>query len=52
MHGPTVNVWPFGNTTPHGVGFMWSMDPDEAQQLGEALLTAAHEAKEIGDPTD
>ena len=51
MHGPSVNVWPFGHSE-HGIGYMWSFDPDEAQRLGEALLTAAREAKEIGDPTD
>lgn len=42
MHGPRIDVQPFGN----GGGYMWSMTPDETQQLGDALLAAAREAKE------
>lgn len=47
VYAPSLGVWPVGNETDDQHGFHWAFSLDEAEHLGQALISAAHEAREI-----
>ena len=46
VDGPSLSVWPFGHTD-HGHGFHLAFSIDEAEELGNVLISAAREAREM-----
>lgn len=46
VFAPSLSVWPFGHTE-HGHGYHLAFSIDEADELGNVLLSAAREAREM-----
>jgi hypothetical protein len=46
VYAPSLSVWPFGHTD-HGHGFHLALLIDEADELGNMLISAAREAREM-----